>query len=184
MTIRQQWLLVGSVVGVLAAGMVGATHFLGDELFPVAAGSPAPPFSATMIDSLSPPRTRSLRDYRGQVVVLNIWATWCAPCRVEMPSLQRLHAAYASQGLKVVAVSVDDPGERQVQQIRQFRREFGLTFEVLHEGTGTIERIYQTTGVPETFVIGKDGTIRKKVIGAAAWDSDANRSLIARLLVE
>ena len=182
MTIRQQWMFVGAFVGVLVAGMVGATHFLGDELFPVSAGSAAPDFSAMTIDSL--PRSRSLRDYRGQVVVLNIWATWCGPCRVEMPSLQRLHAAYAPQGLRVVAVSVDDPGARQVQAIRQFIREFGLTFEVLHEGTGAIERIYQTTGVPETFVIGKDGTIRKKVIGAATWDSDANRSLIARLLVE
>jgi thiol-disulfide isomerase/thioredoxin len=127
-TARQQWAAVLAVVAVLAAGLFAATHFLGDELFPVAVGSAAPPFSAQTLDAA--PVTRTLDDYKGQVVLLNVWATWCAPCREEMPSIQALHEAYGKRGLRVVAVSVDAPGEE--QKVRDFARQYGLTFDVLH----------------------------------------------------
>ena len=123
---------------------------------------------------------RTLDDYDGQVVLLNVWATWCLPCREEMPSIQALHERYAKDGLKVVAVSVDDPGAEEA--IHDFAREYGLTFEILHEPTGAIQRAYQTTGVPETFVIGRDGIIQRKENGHRDWNSSANRALVARLL--
>lgn len=178
MTARQQWSVVLGVVALLAAGLFAATRMLGDELFPVSVGSEAPAFTAR---TLGPgPRTKTLDDYEGAVVLLNVWATWCAPCRAEMPSIQALHEAYGAQGLRVVAVSVDDAGAE--PQIREFAREYGLTFEILHDPSGAIQRVYQTTGVPETFVIGGDGVIRKKVIGAVDWHSAANRTLIAGLV--
>jgi peroxiredoxin len=99
-----------------------------------------------------------------------------------MPSIQALHEAFAPQGHKVVAVSIDNPGME--AEIRRFAGEYNLSFEMLHDEKGDIQRQYQTTGVPETLVIGRDGVIRKKVIGAAQWDSDANRTLIAQLLAE
>jgi peroxiredoxin len=77
---------------------------------------------------------------------------------------------------------VDDPGFESA--IRTFVAEQKLTFEILHEGSGKIERDYQTSGIPETFVIGKDGVIRKRVIGAAAWNSEGNIKLIQGLLAE
>src|SRR5262245_14382316 len=89
MTIRQQWIVVGAIVATLGGGLFAATRILGSELFPIGVGSKAPAFSARTIDG--PPRTKSIGDYRGQVVLLNIWATWCAPCRIEMPSIQALH---------------------------------------------------------------------------------------------
>lgn len=178
MTLRQQWLVVGAVVAAMGAGLFVLTRMLGDELFPVTVGVDAPAFSAATLDQ--PAGRKSLEDYRGEVVLLNIWATWCEPCRVEMPSMQRLHDEYAPGGLKVVAVSIDEAGTE--AQIRAFAREYGLTFEILHDPDGQIQRAYQTTGVPETFVIGRDGTIRKKVIGAANWHSDANRALVRSLL--
>jgi peroxiredoxin len=178
MTIRQQWAVVGAVVALLALGLFAATRILGDELFPVSVGSPAPDFRAETIDST--PVARTLADYKGQVVLLNIWATWCVPCRVEMPSMQALHQALGPQGLRIVAVSVDDPGA--AEAIREFTKEYGLTFEVLHDATGRIRTQYQTTGVPETFVIGRDGVIRRKVIAAANWNSPDNRRLLAGLL--
>jgi cytochrome c biogenesis protein CcmG, thiol:disulfide interchange protein DsbE len=178
MTTRQQWGLVLAVVLLLSGGLYAATHYLSDELFPVTVGSAAPPFTAATVDAR--PRAKSLADYKGQVVLLNIWATWCLPCRTEMPSIQALHRAFGPRGLKVVAVSIDDPGSEQA--IRDFASEYGLTFEILHDASGEIQRTYQTTGVPETFVIGADGVIRKKVIGAADWDSPANRALFAQLL--
>jgi thiol-disulfide isomerase/thioredoxin len=177
-TARQQWAVVLGVVALLAGGLFAATRFMGDELFPISVGSAAPAFAAQTLDAR--PATRTLADYRGQVVLLNIWATWCAPCRAEMPSIQALHEAYGDKGFRVVAVSVDGAGEE--QKIRDFMREYGLTFEVLHNPAGDVQRLYQTTGVPESFVIGPDGVIRKKVIGAVDWHSEANRALVARLV--
>ena len=84
------------------------------------------------------------------------------------------------QGLAVVAISVDDPGAE--QRIRDFVNEYKLTFEVLHDPRQVTTRNYQITGYPETFIIARDGTIRRKLIGAADWSSDANRALIRELL--
>jgi cytochrome c biogenesis protein CcmG/thiol:disulfide interchange protein DsbE len=128
------------------------------------------------------PSTKSLADYKGQVVLLNIWGTFCLPCRDEMPAIEKLHQAMAPQGLKVVAVSMDDPGFE--KQIRSFVKEFGLTFQILYDPSGKITNDYQTTGVPETFIIARDGVIRKKVIGASDWNSEGNRALISQLLAE
>jgi peroxiredoxin len=97
-----------------------------------------------------------------------------------MPSLQELHESYAASGLKVVAVAVDDPGFE--QRIRDFIRERNLTFEVLSEGSGKIEADYQTRGIPATYLIGRDGLIRKRVAGASDWNTPANRALVAQLL--
>lgn len=94
--------------------------------------------------------------------------------------MQRLHDEFGPSGLKIVAVTIDDAGNE--KGIRDFAREYALSFEILHDPTGGIQRAYQTAGVPETFVIGRDGTIRKKVLGAANWSSDANRALIRSLL--
>lgn len=178
MTARQQWNIVLSIVVLLGGVLAMATHYLGDELFPVAVGSQAPPFSATTLDAT--PKTKTLADYKGKVVLLNVWATWCPPCREEMPSIERLHKEFGGQGLAVVAVSVDDPGKE--AEIREFVREFGLTFEILHDPAAGIRKNYQIAGYPETFVIARDGVIRKKVIAAADWSSEANRTLIRELL--
>ena len=178
MTVRQQWAFVGAVVLFLGGGLFAATHVLRDELFPVTAGSKAPDFHATTVDGV--PVTKTLADYKGQIVLLNVWATYCVPCRTEMPSIQALNDRYAARGLKVVAVSVDNPGMD--DEIRRFRDQYGLTFEILYDKAGAIKTDYQTTGVPETFVIGRDGVIRKKVIAADNWDSPANRALFAELL--
>lgn len=178
MTARQQWIVVLGIVALLAGALGAVTYFLGDEMFPVSVGSKAPKFTAATLTGS--PATKSLADYEGKVVLLNVWATWCPPCREEMPSIERLHREFAPQGLAVVAVSVDDPGKEDV--IREFVKEYGLTFEILHDPERNIKQSYQIAGYPETFVIARDGTIRKKVIAAADWSSDANRALIRELL--
>jgi cytochrome c biogenesis protein CcmG, thiol:disulfide interchange protein DsbE len=178
MTVRQQWSVVGGVVLLMALALFAATHFLGDELFPVAVGSDAPPLRAVTLDGTK--RVRTLADYKGKVVLLNVWATWCEPCRVEMPSIEKVHREFGAQGLSVVAVSIDDAGTEPA--IRAFVKELGLTFEILHDPTQATKASYQITGYPETFIIGREGKIRKKVIGAADWSSEANRALIRELL--
>jgi cytochrome c biogenesis protein CcmG/thiol:disulfide interchange protein DsbE len=177
MTARQQWSVVGAIVAIMAAGVLVASHYMKDELFPVTIGSTAPDFRAKV---LGENRYKTLADYKGQVVLLNVWATWCPPCQAEMPSLQRLYEAYGDKGLKLVAVSIDDYVTE--DSIRAFARNFGITFEILHDSTHAIERIYQTTGYPESFVIGPEGTIRKKWIGPDDWSSQGNRALVAQLL--
>ena len=178
MSTRRQWLVVLGAVLLLGAGAVAATHVLRSELGAVAVGSPAPDFRAVTVDSM--PRLRTLADYTGHVVLLNVWATWCGPCRVEMPSMEALHRDFASKGLKVVAVSIDQIAGP--PQIREFARELGLTFEILHDTAQHIVRDYRVTGYPQSFIIGRDGTIRRKWIGPENWNSPSNRTLMAALL--
>ncbi|GAC1689938.1 MAG: hypothetical protein NVS9B3_08550 [Gemmatimonadaceae bacterium] len=180
MTVRQQWAMIGVVAGTLIAGALVAAHSFADDLFPITVGSRAPDFRAATLTGA--PATRTLADYRGQTVFLNVWATYCGPCRFEMPSMEQLHRDYGPRGLHVVAVSIDDAGAD--DKIRTFARELGLTFEILHDPTGAIQRAYQTVGVPESFIIGRDGIIRKKVIGASDWSSPASRALVTTLLEE
>jgi peroxiredoxin len=196
MTTRGQLGSVAGVVVALAIAFLIANHFIVRQFALVTLGSRAPNFRATPVAGTpgAQPAIRSLRDYRGDVVLLNIWATWCPPCRVEMPSIEALQRAYGSRGLHIVAVSVDAPGMDSA--IAAFAKQYGLTFEILHDPTvrpftadgsrlpGDIERDYQTTGVPETFVIARDGVIRKKVIGAENWGSPGNQSLVGQLLRE
>ena len=178
MTLRQQWWFVGAIVTVLLAGLGTGAYVMRDELFPVDVGSRAPAFAARTVDGTN--RVRTLEDYRGNVVVLNIWATWCAPCVVEMPSFERLRKQLPDSDLTIVAVSIDEWAG--ADSVRSFARSLGLTYEILLDSLRNIDRAYQTTGVPETFVIARDGTIRKKWIGPAEWTSDANLALVRELL--
>jgi cytochrome c biogenesis protein CcmG, thiol:disulfide interchange protein DsbE len=178
MSTRTQWIVVAIVVCLLGGGAIAATRVLHGSTAAVAVGAFAPDFRAVTVDSQ--PRVRTLADYRGNVVLLNVWATWCGPCRVEMPSMEAVHKDFASQGLRVVAVSIDQIAGP--PQIREFARELGLTFEILHDSSQSIVRSYQVNGYPQSFVIGRDGTIRRKWIGAENWNSSGNRSLIRTLL--
>ena len=180
MTGRKQLATACVVLSVVCLVAWGATHYLRKELFPVELGSRAPDFKAQTIDSA--PREKSLADYRGQVLMLNVWATWCLPCRVEMPSIEALYKDYAAKGLKVVAVSIDDPGTEAT--IRAFVQQYGLTFEILHDPQSKIVEAYDISGYPETFIVGRDGVIRRKLMSATDWNSPDARALIDRLLTD
>jgi len=180
MTLRQQWMLVGVIVVVLIAALGVGMYSMRDQLFPVDVGSTAPAFRARTVDGTNVVRT--LDDYHGKVVVLNIWATWCEPCKVEMPSFQQLHQQMTGSDLRIVAVSIDDAVG--ADSVRAYAKGMGLTFDILLDSTHTIDRDYQATGYPETFVIARDGTIRKKWIGPANWTSQANLTLFRDLLAQ
>lgn len=175
MSQSRQWTLVIAILSTVVFGLVLAVK-LRPQIALVEVGSSAPDFPAVDLASGEP---MTFARYRGQVVLLNVWATWCLPCRVEMPSMQRLHEQFANTDFRVVAVSVDREGPEVVQR---FVDELGLTFDVLHDQTTDIQRVFQTTGVPESFVIDRDGVIIKKVIGAAEWDGPVTETLIRRLL--
>ncbi len=144
----------------------------------VGVGSRAPKFHTTNVRT---GRAASLADYRGRVVLLNVWATWCQPCRIEMPSMERLYQRLGGKDFAVVAVSVDKEGP---DVVMKFVNELGLHFDILQDRPGAIQQLYQTTGVPESFVIDRQGVIIKKVIGAAEWDGPVNETIIGRLIDE
>ena len=178
MTVRQQWMAVALILVALVGIVSIGAYAMRDQLFPVAVGSPAPDFAARTVDGSNTVRT--LDDYRDKVLVLNIWATWCEPCIVEMPSFERLHRMFPDSDLEIVAVSIDDFVG--ADSVRRYAQALDLSFDILLDSTHAIERRYQVTGYPETFVIARDGTIRKKWIGPAEWDSPANVALIRQLL--
>lgn len=126
---------------------------------PVAVGRPAPEFGAPNLEGDS----LTLKNLRGEAVMLNVWATWCAPCREEMPDLQQLHEQYGPRGLRIVGVSVDPRGSERT--IRDFLSDVGVTFTILHDARDAVSRDYRTIGVPETFLIDREGVLRRRWIG-------------------
>jgi peroxiredoxin len=175
MATRAQWVAAGVVAGVAALGITAAV-LLAPEVNQVTVGSQAPGFRAT---TLTAGDTVSLDRYKGQIVLLNVWATWCQPCEAEIPSMQKLHEALGPKGLKIVAVSIDKDPPDEVQAWIAKRH---VTFQVLQDQTGKIQQIYQTTGVPESFILDKNGVIVKKVIGAIEWTEPGTEALLSRLL--
>ena len=174
----KQWLVVGVVVVTLAGGATLLAK-LGTEIEGVSVGSRAPEFRAV---DLATGDSVSLRErYRGSVTLVNVWATWCEPCKIEMPAMERVYQTLAPHGFRIAAVSIDvGPPET----VRAFGQDLGLSFDLLQDRSTKIQEIYQTTGVPESFLLNRDGVIVKRLIGAHDWDSPVNRALIQRLLDE
>jgi len=126
--------------------------------------TPAPSINVVSMDNTQ----LSLDSLKGKVVVLNFWATWCPPCREEIPSMMALNKAMAGKPFQMVCVSVDEGGK---QAVAEFFKNTGFSLPVYFDSTGQATAIYGITGVPETFVIDKNGVIVKKVIGGLDWNS-------------
>jgi peroxiredoxin len=144
----------------------------------VAVGERVPAYTASGLDG----EQLSLQDLRGEVVLLNVWATWCFPCRREMPAFEALHREWSQHGLRVVAVSIDAAGA--TGDIRDFTGEYGLTFDILHDAEQRVTRAFQTIGVPETFLIDAEGRLRRHWIGRVDPHAASFREPIAEALNE
>jgi thiol-disulfide isomerase/thioredoxin len=162
--------VIGSLLG-LSAGLVAwggfpeptvlATPSGATALTPVAApvvGGIAPDFEAVEISGVE----FRLREARGRIVVLNFWATWCEPCRAEMPLLEAASRAYESAGLVVVGVNFDEPADL----VRAFQAELGLTFPIVLDPGARIQALYQVLGYPTTFFVDGSGVIQFIHIGS------------------
>ncbi len=118
--------------------------------------------------------------FRGQVVVLNLWATWCAPCREEMPSLDRLQAAFAGEPVRVIALSVDRAGP---DRVKAFLDEIGAaSLTVYRDPTVKAARTLKVPGLPATLLIDREGREVGRVLGLARWDGEAALAAVRRLL--
>jgi cytochrome c biogenesis protein CcmG/thiol:disulfide interchange protein DsbE len=174
----KQWMVVGVVVAGLVLGAAALAKF-GPDVGRVEVGAKAPDFRA--IDLATGDSVSFREHYEGAVTLVNIWATWCLPCRVEMPAMERVYQELAPRGFKIAAVSIDEGGP---DDVRTFGQELGLSFDLLQDRSTAVQQIFQTTGVPESFLINKDGIIVKRIIGAHDWNSPVNRGLVERLLDE
>jgi peroxiredoxin len=137
----------------------------------------APPkFSGRTLDA----RPLSIAEYRGSVIILNFWASWCLECRPELPVLERLQREFSSRGLVVIGVNTRETKEA----AGRYAKELGLTFPLLLDRDGKINALYGVVGLPTTFVIGRDGRAIGFAVGPREWESASARALIAALLAE
>lgn len=133
-------------------------------------GSPMPAYNAELLDGSS----FNVGNERGNVVLLNLWATWCGPCRFEIPELEKLHKEYAAQGFKVVGVSLDESGKEAVQQ---FVDENAMTYPIALDPEGRLANVFQTTVIPTTVLIDRSGNIVWKKLGPVQLNDELKQAL-------
>jgi peroxiredoxin len=135
-------------------------------------GDTAPDFTIKDSD-----HTVTLSQYRGQVVVLNVWATWCPPCVEETPSLVRLQERVRDKGIVVLGVSIDEDDDA----YHRFLKAFNVNYVTVRDASHTVQSKYGTTGQPETFVIDRQGVVRRKFIGPVDWTSPDVMQTLSKL---
>ena len=122
-------------------------------------------------------RSVSLNQFRGQIVVLNFWATWCGPCVEEMPSLVNLQQRMKSKGVTVVGVSIDEDDDA----YHRFLKEYKIDFITVRDGAKKTPNLYGTFKWPETYIIDRNGIVRRKFIGAVDWNSREIGDFLAKM---
>lgn len=174
----KQWTFVAVIAVGILAGASGLIWF-GSGITRIEVGKTTPDFRAIDLKTGDSVSLRSR--YRGHVTLVNIWATWCLPCKVEMPSMEAAFDALGPQGFQIAAVSID---EGNPEDVLAFASGLHLSFDILQDRKGEIQQSYETTGVPESFLLDRHGVLIKRVIGPQDWNSEANRKLLQRLLNE
>ena len=165
--------LVSVAILALAFGLVWMQS---SKYEPLTVGKIAPDFALPdLVD-----KDVRLSDFRGKVVFLNFWATWCKPCREEMPSMEVLYKNFDRDGLVVLAISIDRVTTK--KDIPPFVKSLNLTFPILIDSWGQTDKRYKLMGVPETYIIDQQGVLREKVIGPRDWTILDNLQTITGLL--
>ena len=142
----------------------------------VAVGAPAPSYAAEKADGTP----IALADLKGEVVLLNIWATWCKPCRQEIPALETLHQRHRAAGLVVAGVSIDVDEDR--QKVAEFAAALGASYAMWYDSDDRVSTTFLAIGVPASYLIGRDGTLRWRHVGPiTAEDGALNAALKAAL---
>ncbi|MEC4669754.1 MAG: TlpA disulfide reductase family protein [Nitrospirota bacterium] len=172
---RSRAVVVLTAAAILAL-VFGIVWMQSSKYEPLTVGKVAPDFDLPNLED----NYVRLSDFRGKVVFLNFWATWCKPCREEMPSMEVLYRNFKQDGLVVLAVSIDRVTTK--QEIPPFVKSLNLTFPVLIDSWGQTDKRYKLMGVPETYIIDQQGILREKVIGPRDWTRLDNLEMVTALL--
>lgn len=168
--------LIGLASVAILALSFGLVWMQSSKYEPLTVGKIAPDFELPdLVD-----KDVRLSDFRGKVVFLNFWATWCKPCREEMPSMEVLYKNFERDGLVVLAISIDRVTTK--KDIPPFVKSLNLTFPILIDSWGQTDKRYKLMGVPETYIIDQQGVLREKVIGPRDWTILDNLQTINSLL--
>jgi peroxiredoxin len=138
-------------------------------------GAPAPDFRLWNLEG----QAVALSHYKGRVVMLNFWATWCGPCRVEMPAMENLYRETSRNDFEILAISTDAQGP---SLTRPFRNALGLTFPILHDSDFRVGLMYGTRSLPMTFLVDRDGIITHRIFGARNWGGPEAKQMIQALI--
>jgi thiol-disulfide isomerase/thioredoxin len=122
-------------------------------------------------------RQVSLSDFKGKIVFLNFWTTWCYACRIEMPDMEKLHQKFKNENLKMVTINLQESAS----QVKQFFKDFKLTFTALLDSDGEVGAHFMITAIPTTFILDKEGIIIGKVMGPREWDGKKAFALFEHL---
>jgi peroxiredoxin len=160
----------------LALGMISGTRdSLADDARPEE-GHLAPDFALKTLDG----KTMRLSELRSKkVVLINFWATWCPPCRLEMPTMQKIYSEYKGRGFEIFAINIEPDAK---EEIREFMKELRLTFPVLLDHDMKVTRKYRLIGLPVSFLIDRQGIIRTKDVGYHDWTDKESRRQVESLL--
>ncbi len=168
--------LIG-LAAVLILGLAFVVVWLQSSKYePLTVGKVAPDFELPDLED----KTIRLSKYRGKVVFLNFWATWCKPCREEMPSMEVLYQNFEKDGLVILAVSIDRVTTK--KDIPPFVKSLNLTFPILVDSWGQTDKRYKLMGVPETYIIDREGVLHEKIIGPRDWTRLDNLEVVTQLL--
>jgi thiol-disulfide isomerase/thioredoxin len=170
---------VATIVAAFGLLLVGKTADAREHLFEVMGMAKVPPKAAP---DFTLPTTDgqqvSLQQYRGKVVFLNFWATWCIPCREEMPALERLHQRYQAEDLAILSIDLKEGADL----VKAFFQKHGLSFPALLDQNGSVFRDYLVAGMPTTYLIGRDGTLLARGVGGRDWTRAEALQLIQELI--
>ncbi len=163
-------------VALFAAGVAAFALIRAPSGPSLRSGSAAPEFALPVAGGAEV----TLASLRGRVVFVNFWATWCAPCREEAPSLERLYRALHAEGFELLGISIDAGGDDAA--VDAFTREFGLTFPIPRDAHRRVYGAYRASGVPETFLLGRDGRVLERFVGPQDWDDPRYARAIRKAL--
>lgn len=169
-------LVIGLLSLLVLAGAFTVVWVQSSKYEPLTVGKVAPDFELPDLKD----RDVRLSDFRGKVVFLNFWATWCKPCKEEMPSMEVLYRNFKDDGLVVLAVSIDRVTTK--DDIPPFVNSMDLSFPILVDSWGQTDKEYKLMGVPETYIIDQDGVLREKIIGPRDWTRLDNLRVVTQLL--
>jgi cytochrome c biogenesis protein CcmG, thiol:disulfide interchange protein DsbE len=145
-----------------------------DGFRPLAVGDTVPAYAAATVGGAAGDSVRVAGGAQ-PLTLVNVWATWCTACREEFGDLERLHREYGARGVRVVAVSVDDGSD---EKVARFARAEKVTFTVAHDAAGRVQRLYQTVGVPETYLVSPDGKLLWRRAGALSHGAPEARAAL------